>query len=205
MNKFKIGDTVKVVNEDHNYSTYDLWAEAHGMKEYLSNEYNNVCEGTTGVVIAHGKHLGGDSDYLYGIRTKEGKEYIMSYEGLEKVDNSIKSKLKSGDRLVARNGNVYIIFDDKIVRKVSWNELEAYNDDLEVKNINLGSQFDIMKVYRPSCAIAMVNFDFEQFPSKNAELLWEREEKSAKQLQLEALQKQAQEVADAIKKLQDEE
>lgn len=205
MNKFKIGDTVKVVDEDQCYSTYDQWAEKHNMKEFLSDVYDNhICNGTVGTVIAHGEHLK-DNDYLYGIRTKEGKEYIMSYKGLEKVDNSIKSKLKSGDRLVARNGIVYIVFDNKMVRKVSWNTLDAYNDDLEAECVNLGSQFDIIKVYRPSIIVAMVNFDFEQFPSKNAELLWEREEKSAKQLQLEPLQKQAQKVADVIKKLQDEE
>lgn len=86
MHKFNIGDKVVVTDADQNYPTYTTWATKHGLKNYATDSGNWATRGTVGKVISHGGHLV-DADYLYAI-TVDGKDFILSYEGLELFDEA---------------------------------------------------------------------------------------------------------------------
>ena len=98
MSKFKIGDTVKVINNDLSYTAYMAWAIKYGLSKYVPDDWgsNSPGNGTVGKVIAFGPHEI-DEDFLYGIETKDWKQYIVSVKGLEQVQSSLKSLLQKGE------------------------------------------------------------------------------------------------------------
>lgn len=176
MSKFKIGDKVK------EKSTGDIG------------------------VISH-RPVWADPDDVTTGSTSGCTRYIEE-DALEIVsDINLKAMLTNGRRVKLRNGKMYTVvdnalmfLDDSRTCGMGWasgSVTDSYNNDLHNKH---SKNYDVVGVYeKPEFVLNYFNY---QSPTK---ILWQREEKTAKQLQLEALQKQAQDVADAIKKLRDEE
>ena len=110
-------------------------------------------------------------------------------------------------RVKLRNGCMYTYIDGYFTNispvgngLVYLSEVASWADDLHYyRGVDVESEWDVVEIFT-----APNIYDYFNYKIKTR-LLWTRKEKSAKQLQLEALQKQAQEVVDAIKKLQDEE
>jgi len=206
MTKFNIGDKVKVINNGTNYTMYQEWADKHGMAKYI-DKCHCPNKGTIATVVAIGSHLGGNA-ILTGIRTESGQEYILGEWGLELVSRAnLKDMLTNGRRVKLRNGEMYTVIDRFLVKPL-YSPITEELVGMAIDNVlseNLthkyGSEYDVVSIYE------RYNNNVNLYFCHNliTDLIWQREEKSAKQLQLEALQKQAQEVADAIKKLQDEE
>ena len=143
------------------------------------------------------------SEWSTGWFVKEKDDSHFVHE--EDIELYPKSLLTNGRRVKLRNGNMYTVVDGALIRpadtelKLSWVSINGLGKDLlavKPKDPNL----DVMEVYeKPKLVVEY----FEYYAP--TEVIWQREEKTAKQLQLEELQKKAQDVADAIKKLQDEE
>lgn len=143
-----------------------------------------------------------------GWRTLEkGSEYFIHIENMKPYFTSPKSMLQNGMRVKLRNGCMYTYIDGYFTNispvgngLVYLSEVDSWADDLQYyRGVDVESEWDVIEIFA-----APNIYDYFKYKIKTRSL-WVREEKSAKQLQLEALQKQAQEVADAIKKLQDEE
>ena len=77
--KFKVGQKVKVVNNEERYSFYNDWASAYDFE--LANHKTSVREGTEGTVIAVGLHLVEDNTVLYGVKIGD-ENYIFNNKGL---------------------------------------------------------------------------------------------------------------------------
>ena len=207
MTKFNIGDKVKVVDNGKSYTTYQTWADVYGLKNYKSKEFYCPNNGTVATIVAKAKHLGGN-EMLVGIRIENGDEYIIEDKGLELISPSLKSMLTNGRRVKLRNGRVFVMLEGVPVAMTrNGNVLDhiyaiKYWDNglTHPKTCSDHADWDVMEIYE---APKEIWYYFKD--SEPTALLWQREEKTAKQLQLEELQKQAQAVADAIKKLQDEE
>ena len=207
MTKFFIGDKVKVIDSGTSYTTYQTWADAYGLKNYTNKEFYCPNNGMVATVIAVGSHLR-DNAILTGIRTESGQEYILGEWGLELVSHAnLKDMLTNGRRVKLRNDIMYTYIDGYFTNispvgngLVYLSEVATWADDLHYyRGVDVESEWDVVEIFA-----APNIYDYFNYKIK-ARSLWTRKEKSAKQLQLEALQKQAQDVADAIKKLQDEE
>jgi hypothetical protein len=206
MTKFNIGDKVKVVDNGKSYTTYQTWADVYGLKNYKSKEFYCPNNGTVATIVAKAKHLGGN-EMLVGIRIENGDEYIIEDKGLELISPSLKSMLTNGRRVKLRNGEMYTVIDRFLVKPlyspVTEELVGMAIDNVLSENLThkYGSEYDVVSIYE------RYNNNVNLYFCHNlmTDLIWQRKEKTAKQLQLEALQKQAQAVADAIKKLQDEE
>lgn len=177
MPKFKAGDKVRVVS----VQSEGLWYADKIGKEFTVGSYT---DGEFYLVEEAGP----------GIWAKD----------LELVTTP-KTMLKNGMRVKCRNGNMYTVVDGALLRpadtklKLSWVSINDLGKDLLAVNPK-DPAWDVMEVYeKPRLVVEY----FEYYAP--TEVIWQREEKTSKQLQLEALQKQAQDVVDAIKKLQDEE
>ena len=80
-----------------------------------------------------------------------------------------KSDLKNGMVVETRNGHLYFVFNERLIRKYVWDRLTNWNEDLSSKN-NL-IEYDIIRVF---------NTDFNKFyclndllKKDNLKLLWE--------------------------------
>ena len=205
MTQINIGDTVKVVDTGKSYTTYREWAEAYRLQNYVCEEYANLPKDAIAVVVAKGKHTLDDLNLL-GLRA-EGKDYIIDERGVEMVHSSLKSMLTNGRRVKLRNNIMYTYIDGYFTNispvgngLVYLSEVATWADDLHYyRGVDVESEWDVVEIFT-----APNIYDYFNYKIKTRSL-WTRKEKSAKQLQLEALQKQAQDVADAIKNLQDEE
>lgn len=126
---------------------------------------------------------------------------------IKRVAQVPKSMLQNGMRVKLRNNIIYTYIDGYFTNispvgngLVYLSEVATWADDLHYyRGVDVESEWDVVEIFK-----ATNIYDYFNYKIK-AKSLWTRKEKSAKQLQLEALQKQAQEVADAIKNLQDEE
>ena len=58
-----------------------------------------------------------------------------------------KSKLKNGDKVVHRNGEIYIKIGKYLCRPNGFNQLTGFDDNLFSTDEN--TDWDILKVYRP--------------------------------------------------------
>ena len=138
---------------------------------------------------------------------EQGEGVFIHLENMELYKPSPKLMLQNGMRVKLRNGCMYTYIDGYFTNispvgngLVYLSEVDSWADDLHYyKGVDVESEWDVVEIFA-----APNIYDYFNYKIK-ARSLWAREEKSAKQLQLEALQKQAQEVVDAIKKLQDEE
>ena len=176
MNKFKIGDKVVVVSRFK-----DSWyGEEHFNRIFTIKEIHKT--------------------YCTFEELDEYGGFVL--EHIKYAAQAPKSMLQNGMRVKLRNNIMYTYIDGYFTNTnpVGYgleylSEVAIWSDDLHY----VESEWDVMEIF------AKVNI-YNYFNNNvKGRVIWKREEKSAKQLQLEALQKQAQEVADAIKNLQDEE
>ena len=88
--KFKINDTVKVINNGQTYASYDVWKEKHNLKDWRSGL--NCKNGQEGTIIEVGEHSSDSRSILCGVRI-ENRTFIIHEEGLELVTLTIKQTL----------------------------------------------------------------------------------------------------------------
>lgn len=154
-----------------------------------------------------------DDLYSFSRHTKLSKSEFKKHIGMPEEENKMstftKDDLKTGHLVVLRDGEEYVVFkgvasayscNDTIVNLNNhcWDFLEGYNDNL-LNNHNF-SELDIMEVYLQSHPIGFVR----EYEKDKRQLLWKREEKSEKDLQIEKLQvtiTQAQEQIDKLKEM----
>lgn len=84
-----------------------------------------------------------------------------------------KSDLKNGMVVAIRNGNMYLVHNDKLIRKDGFVNLYTsisgyYNEDMTRTN---NSDFDIIRVFRSNAQSLNTIFNQERL-----ELIWERKE-----------------------------
>ena len=85
MNKFNIGDVIKVIDVAQSYTTYFEWAEQHNLNQYSLDSL--PFKGEEGIIVTKGYHEN-NVDFLYGIEIN-GRHYILSEKGLELVNNTV--------------------------------------------------------------------------------------------------------------------
>jgi len=78
----KINDNVKVVNQDHCYTTYLAWFKVYKMGKYIDC-YVPAVNGYVGKVIAIKPH-GAHDCFVYLVNTEYGV-ILMGKEGLKKI------------------------------------------------------------------------------------------------------------------------
>lgn len=88
MNKFNIGDVIKVIDVAQSYTTYFEWAEQHNLNQYSLDSL--PFKGEEGIIVTKGYH-DNNVDFLYGINI-DGYHYIVSEKGLELVNVTICNK-----------------------------------------------------------------------------------------------------------------
>lgn len=91
MNKFNIGDVIKVIDVAQSYTTYFEWAEQHNLSLYSLNSL--PLKGEEGVIVTKGYHEN-NVDFLYGIEIN-GRHYILSEKGLELACNNPATTLEA--------------------------------------------------------------------------------------------------------------
>ena len=74
---------------------------------------------------------------------------------IKKERNMTKDKLKNGMVVETRNGNRYIVINDKFVRKNGWITFDGYKSDLVCTS---DGALDIVKVFMPHSADLIVTF-----------------------------------------------
>lgn len=137
-----------------------------------------------------------------GWTTEEKGEWrFIHTENMKLLKQSPKDMLKNGRRVLLRNGAVFTVLDGELTRMyddncavLDWTSLNNMNDNLEQP---YNPDFTIMKIYEAPWVCHYFNYNVA------TELLWEREEKTAEQIELESLQQQALDIANRIKALQD--
>lgn len=82
-----------------------------------------------------------------------------------------KADLEDGMVVEQRNGEMYLVLAEEVVRKCGYNEMNCYTDDLKCKGYTEG---DIVKVYRITPESLRRIEDV--FIKSNLELIWERKE-----------------------------
>ena len=82
-----------------------------------------------------------------------------------------KSDLKNGMVVETRNGHLYFVFNERLIRKEGWDSLNNWNEDLTT--LYDIANYDIIRVF---------NMDFNKFyclndllKKDNLKLLWEEE------------------------------
>lgn len=137
-----------------------------------------------------------------GWTTEEKGEWrFIHTENMKLLKQSPKDMLKNGRRVLLRNGVMFTVLDGELTRMyddncsvLGWTSLNNMNDNLEQP---YNPNFTIMKIYEAPWVCHYFNYNVA------TELLWEREEKTAEQIELESLQQQALDIANRIKALQD--
>jgi hypothetical protein len=82
MEKFKVGDTVQVVNPGNTYSTYDRMFKKMGFKDTRKND--EFAEGQCAEVFAIGDHETNGCTLL-GLQAPNGSQCLISTNGVVKV------------------------------------------------------------------------------------------------------------------------
>lgn len=83
--KFKIGDKVKVTNVGGVFSTYQEMAQIMDLKNW--NEGNSPKNKSIALIVNVQQHPCFTEKTIYGIKTEDGKDYIMSEYALQKVES----------------------------------------------------------------------------------------------------------------------
>jgi len=100
--------------------------------------------------------------------------------------NFTKDDLEDGYRVVLRNGEPKFV----LKRANSLNDVGGYKH-------NTLANYDETLIFQ-----GIPHFDIMQVYDREDNLVWEREEKTEKQIKIEELQRKAQEIADELKKLE---
>lgn len=157
--KFKVGDKVRVKNDLKTWRKYGDYTYTEGMRDMFDGKVATIAQ------VDHGLkhyHLAGD---------------IMCYcwtdEMLELAEENqfAKADLKNGMIIEHRDGDKYMVIDDRLVQEEGFFPLSDYNDDL---TDNKYKKYDIVKVYKPITDRIFDTYDL--FSTDNLDLIWEREE-----------------------------
>lgn len=139
----------------------------HGMKwcngeSYLKNtNYNARNEGTC--YYGAGEYSSRVFAEKYNYKILEWSDYMDK--------EFTKADLRDGMVVEQRNGEMYLVLAEEVVRKCGYNEMNCYTDDLKCKGYTEG---DIVKVYRITPESLRRIEDV--FIKSNLELIWERKE-----------------------------
>lgn len=96
MEKFNVGDIVKVANSGIGYTTYSSWFKQFA-PEYLSRYNGNlIYEGLIGEIVAIAPHgeRGISYDTLIAIKTKYNNVVLIGFNGIELIEATNKFVLK---------------------------------------------------------------------------------------------------------------
>lgn len=139
----------------------------HGMKWRDGESYLECTE--------YGKHLSETCYTGYGEFASYDFYKEREYKILEWSDymdkEFTKADLRDGMVVEQRNGEMYLVLAEEVVRKCGYNEMNCYTDDLKCKGYTEG---DIVKVYRITPESLRRIEDV--FIKSNLELIWERKE-----------------------------
>lgn len=139
----------------------------HGMKWRDGESYLECTE--------YGKHLSETCYTGYGEFASYDFYKEREYKILEWSDymdkEFTKADLRDGMVVEQRNGEMYLVLAEEVVRKCGYNEMNCYADDLKCKGYTEG---DIVKVYRITPESLRRIEDV--FIKSNLELIWERKE-----------------------------
>ena len=95
MARFKVGDKVRVVNNDSRYDTFTRWFEAY--HEHLKTEWlvkyrygdDDVITGDICTVLYYAPHVTCVHRMLYLIRHSNGYVYLIGEDGIEVVSRKM--------------------------------------------------------------------------------------------------------------------
>ena len=141
----------------------------------------------------------------YGWYTVEkGEGFFVDIAKIKHYKQSPKDMLKNGMRVKLRNGLLYTYIDGYFTnintKKDGLNylsEVAEWKDNLSYYLDGEECMWDVMEIFAATPIYDYFNYKIE------TKSLWKRVEKTAEQLELEALQQQAQYIANRIKVLQD--
>ena len=142
----------------------------------------------------HGMKWRGGESYLecteYGIHLSEtcytGYGEFASYDFYKEREYKIlewsdymdkeftKADLRDGMVVEQRNGEMYLVLAEEVVRKCGYNRIDGYTDDLKCEGRTGYTGGDIVKVYRITPESLRRIEDV--FIKSNLELIWERKE-----------------------------
>lgn len=130
-------------------------------KSYLKNTNYMRNEGTC--YYGNGEYSTRDFAEKYNYKILEWSDYMDK--------EFTKADLRDGMVVEQRDGNMYLVLAEEVVRKCGYNEMNCYTDDLKCKGYTEG---DIVKVYRITPESLRRIEDV--FIKSNLELIWERKE-----------------------------
>lgn len=134
---------------------------------------------------------------------EKGEGYFVDATKIERYNQSLKDMLQNGVRVKLRNGLMYTYIDGYFANinttkdGLSYlSEVESWTNDLHYHKYVAESEWDVMEIF------AKVNI-YDYFNNEiKGRSIWKREEKTPEQIELEALQQQAQDIANRIQVLQ---
>lgn len=134
---------------------------------------------------------------------EKGEGFFVDAVKIKHYNQPPKNMLQNGMRVKLRNGCMYTYIDGYFTNispvgngLVYLSEVASWADDLYYyKGVDVESEWDVMEIF------AQVNiYDYFNYKIKTRSL-WTRKEKSPEQIELEALQQQAQDIANRIQAL----
>lgn len=139
----------------------------HGMKwctgkSYMEKTNYEECKGET-CYYGKGEYSSRDFAEKYNYKILEWGDYMQR--------EFTKSDLEDGMVVEQRDGDMYLVLAGMVVRKIGYNRMGNYDDDLKCIGYTGG---DIVKVYRISPKSLKCIGDV--FIKNNLELIWERKE-----------------------------
>ena len=133
-------------------------------ESYLKETYYKFCEEE----ICYIK--GEFSPYQY--YKSNGYEILEWSDYMDK--EFTKADLRDGMVVEQRNGEMYLVLAEEVVRKCGYNRIDGYTDDLKCEGRTGYTGGDIVKVYRITPESLRRIEDV--FIKSNLELIWERKE-----------------------------
>lgn len=147
------------------------------------SDFNFISQGMTLT------HLSSNIRYYF-----EDKPYTeIKIESLQEIlgmkpKQFAKSELKDGMVVLLRGHNDrHVVINNRLVAYDGWMDLDSYDNNLLEKDVP-DNQFDVVEVFE---VISLSNLAINQWQLKS---IWKREEKSQTQLEIEAIQKQVNEL-----------
>jgi hypothetical protein len=130
-NKFSYGDKVKVINVGGVFSTYDEMAKIMGLENW--DESNSPKKNSIAHIVNVQQHPSFNKTIIYGIKTEDGKNYIMSEYALEKVKPVKKSKNETYSIKLKDMVELFTSYDKKeeLLNEINpSNTIQISRDDL---------------------------------------------------------------------------
>lgn len=201
MKEIEVGDYVKVVNDGLCYPNYETWAREHCLTGFVrgdggvylnsEEEYQVVVKGSFSPTYTQ--------KILLGIKARDGQEFIIDQEGVEKISDKptaqqeLKDILKPFMRVELRNGSLFIVANSpKQPENLIGVCVGGWLEEIKVEESN---KFGVVKVYdAPSDIKGYLN------PYIVGNLVW-----SSKKLEIEtkieALQEEINKLEEQLRKI----